>query len=128
MALDTDKLDKQLAGMTRADTVAMRDYLTDYLRQTEGEAREQARQAAIELLKAQGFSPSDLFGFNQPQERQKRTYNRRNPNEQREPAEPKYRHPENETLTWSGRGRKPRFIVEHEEAGGNIEDFLINKE
>jgi DNA-binding protein H-NS len=29
----------------------------------------------------------------------------------RAPAAAKYRHPENPTLTWSGRGRKPQWFV-----------------
>jgi DNA-binding protein H-NS len=35
----------------------------------------------------------------------------------RAPAAPKYRHPENPALTWSGRGRKPQWFVEALEAG-----------
>ncbi|QYX58705.1 H-NS histone family protein [Roseovarius sp. SCSIO 43702] len=40
---------------------------------------------------------------------------------------PKYRHPENPELTWTGRGRQPRWIKEHLESGGNVDDFLIDK-
>ena len=29
----------------------------------------------------------------------------------RAPVQPKYRHPENPELTWSGRGKKPRWFV-----------------
>ena len=40
----------------------------------------------------------------------------------KKPVEPKYRHPENPELTWSGRGRKPRWIVD---SGRPLEDFAI---
>ncbi len=33
---------------------------------------------------------------------------------------PKYRHPENTEITWSGRGRKPAWIVEGLEAGKSL--------
>lgn len=41
----------------------------------------------------------------------------------RAPAEIKYRHPEDPTLTWTGRGRKPRWLVEALDAGKDIESF-----
>ena len=40
-------------------------------------------------------------------------------------AAPKYRHPENSELTWSGRGRTPKWIADHEANGGNREDYAI---
>ena len=36
---------------------------------------------------------------------------------------PKYRNPKDPSQTWTGRGRRPTWIVE---AGGNIERFLIS--
>ena len=38
---------------------------------------------------------------------------------------PKYRHPENWELTWSGRGRKPRWFVLALESGFEESDLLI---
>ncbi|MFQ6550263.1 H-NS family nucleoid-associated regulatory protein [Aestuariibius sp. 2305UL40-4] len=38
---------------------------------------------------------------------------------------PKYRHPENPALTWSGRGRQPAWIKEGLEAGKSLEDYAI---
>lgn len=38
---------------------------------------------------------------------------------------PKYQHPENPELTWTGKGRRPAWFVQHIEAGGNEEDLLI---
>lgn len=38
----------------------------------------------------------------------------------------KYRHPENPSLTWSGRGRKPSWINEAEAAGKSLQSFLIS--
>lgn len=40
-------------------------------------------------------------------------------------AAPKYRHPENPSLTWSGRGRTPKWIADHESNGGSREDYAI---
>jgi DNA-binding protein H-NS len=38
---------------------------------------------------------------------------------------PKYRHPENPSLTWSGRGRQPGWYKEALESGKAPEDLLI---
>ena len=40
-------------------------------------------------------------------------------------AAPKYRHPENPALTWSGRGRQPTWYKEALEAGTEPEQLLI---
>jgi DNA-binding protein H-NS len=39
--------------------------------------------------------------------------------------EAKYRHPENPSITWSGRGRKPGWISEGLAAGKTLADFAI---
>ncbi|MEM8848727.1 MAG: H-NS histone family protein [Pseudomonadota bacterium] len=38
---------------------------------------------------------------------------------------PKYRHPENAAVTWSGRGRQPQWYKDHLAAGGKAEDMAI---
>jgi DNA-binding protein H-NS len=42
----------------------------------------------------------------------------------RAPSTTIYKHPENPTITWSGRGRKPAWYTAHLEAGGRPEDLL----
>lgn len=43
------------------------------------------------------------------------------------PAPIKYQHPNDNTLTWSGRGRMPLWLEKEEKAGKSREDFLINQ-
>jgi DNA-binding protein H-NS len=38
---------------------------------------------------------------------------------------PKFRHPQNPTLTWTGRGRKPNWFIEAIEAGMTEDDLRI---
>jgi DNA-binding protein H-NS len=38
---------------------------------------------------------------------------------------PKYRNPENESETWTGRGKQPRWMAERVAQGKTPEDFLI---
>lgn len=37
----------------------------------------------------------------------------------------KYRHPENPKLTWSGFGRRPRWLTEALEAGKSLDDLKV---
>ena len=77
----------------------------------ENRQRKEAVSKAIEIAKAAGFSSLEEMMASQPAKPAK--------------AEPKYRHPENPDLTWSGRGRKPSWIVEALEAGKSLDDFAI---
>ena len=44
----------------------------------------------------------------------------------RTPAKPKYRHPVEPELTWTGRGRAPLWMVELENNGNNRSELLIS--
>lgn len=37
----------------------------------------------------------------------------------------KYRHPQDNTLCWTGRGRQPKWVVEFLAAGGSLEQLTI---
>jgi DNA-binding protein H-NS len=43
----------------------------------------------------------------------------------RGPVAPKYQHPQDASLTWTGRGRQPRWLVAELKAGKKLESFLI---
>jgi len=43
----------------------------------------------------------------------------------RKPAKPKYAHPENPDQTWTGRGRRPRWLEEALNKGRSLEDMAI---
>lgn len=43
----------------------------------------------------------------------------------RKPVAPRYRNPENPTETWTGRGKKPRWLVAQLAQGAVLTDFLI---
>jgi DNA-binding protein H-NS len=44
------------------------------------------------------------------------------------PAQPpKYAHPENASVTWSGRGRRPGWVKEALAKGKSLDEFLIGK-
>ena len=73
---------------------------------------ENRRRDALEAVRAtaqeRGFSLQELLSDG-PRERSK--------------AEPKFRHPTDHEITWSGRGRKPRWVEDHL-ASGKALDYL----
>ena len=81
--------------------------ITTYEDRQKAEARAKVEAFAREL----GYSLAELVGSDAKPKRA--------------PVAPKYRHPENPALTWSGRGRKPQWFVEALEAGKAAEDMAI---
>lgn len=75
----------------------------------EDRKKAEVRAALDAQAKEMGYSLAELFG--QPVTRQ------------RAPAGPKYKHPENSAITWSGRGRRPQWFVDAL-ANGTTEDDL----
>lgn len=78
--------------------------------------RKEALAAAERAARELGFNLSELTGA---------TRGRRNAGGTAgEERVVKYVHPENATQTWSGRGRRPRWVIEQLEAGRSLDDLL----
>lgn len=75
--------------------------------------KEEARATLEAKARELGFSLSDLA----PAGARRRGRAKASP--------PKYRHPENPALTWSGRGRRPNWVTEALEKGKALEDLAI---
>lgn len=73
------------------------------------------KKEALEEIKAvaekHGFEVADLVEGGKKSKRSK--------------IEPKYRNPKNSAETWTGRGRKPKWLMEAIETGEELESFLI---
>lgn len=77
------------------------------------------RSTIIEQIHDAGYALDDIFPGASPLK--SRTSGKSQ-------AEAKYRHPENPALAWSGKGRKPNWLVAEEAAGRALSEFLINPE
>ena len=98
--------------MTLAD---LKQLQKDVQRTIEGYSERKKQEAVLALeAKAQefGFSLSDLMGVKKK---------RKNSTA----GGPKYRHPDNAKITWSGRGRKPGWFVDALAAGTKPETLAI---
>ncbi|MFQ6550253.1 H-NS family nucleoid-associated regulatory protein [Aestuariibius sp. 2305UL40-4] len=76
--------------------------------------RDDALAAIQAAAKEHGYSLDELMGGSSKKTAKPKT-----------PAAPKYRHPENPEMTWSGRGRQPKWIKDALADGKTLDDYLI---
>ena len=84
------------------------------VRRREVEEKAKAKKQILEIAKAYGFSVEDVLG------------GKALPSTTgRKPVEVKYRHPNDESLTWTGRGRKPLWVVALLESGLDLDALRV---
>lgn len=103
MSVDLDSMTKEELQRLRKETERK---LKDY----DQRRRAEARAAAERAVKEYGYSLEELVGG------AKRGGSK---------SVPRYRHPENASMTWTGRGRQPGWVKEHLAGGGKIEELAI---
>ncbi len=79
------------------------------------QAVEDAYNQILDIAKAAGLTLEQFIEYG-AQKRKKTT---------RKAVEPRYRNTKNTAETWTGRGKKPRWLVAEIEKGAKLEDFLI---
>ena len=103
--------DFNLEAMSLKELRQMQKDLAKAISTYEDRHKADARAKLEVIAKEMGYSLAELIGAEV-----KAT---------RAPAVAKYRHPENPALNWSGRGRKPRWFVDHINAGKNPSELMI---
>ncbi|REF69495.1 MULTISPECIES: H-NS family nucleoid-associated regulatory protein [Paracoccus] len=103
--------DIDLHALSLAELKQLEKNVAKAIASFEDRRKAEAPAAAEAVAKEHGFSLDELAEMTSAQKRVT--------------VAPKYRHPENTEITWSGRGRKPAWIVEGLEAGKSLEDFAI---
>ena len=76
----------------------------------EAKKKEQAMAAAQRAAEEHGFSLKELLAGGKAS---------------KATVAPKYANPEDKSETWTGRGRQPRWVKCHLDAGGSIDDLMI---
>lgn len=71
-----------------------------------------ARAAAVAAARAYGFSLEEVLGEEKSKKKSK--------------VAAKYAHPENSALTWTGRGRTPKWVDAALASGKSLNELLIN--
>jgi DNA-binding protein H-NS len=98
--------DSQLEKMPLKELLALEVKIKLAIAEKRVSERHDLKAKMEELARASGFSVSELFG-----------------GKGKGKGVAKYRNPKNPSETWTGRGRKPNWLIE---AGGNPERFLIS--
>ncbi|MDO5648341.1 H-NS histone family protein [Paracoccus sp. (in: a-proteobacteria)] len=103
MSLDFDQMSlKEMRDLRAKLDRAINSY--------EDRKRRAAMAAVEEAAREHGFNLADLTGAK----------TRRGGT-----VAPKYANPADPTMTWTGRGRKPRWVVDQMEQGKDLEDLAI---
>lgn len=83
------------------------------LKKRQLQAKEEAKKKIQQIAAEAGVTVEELYGL---EERGRRT---------RRPAAIKFRHPEDPSLTWAGRGKQPNWLKAELEKGKSLEDFAV---
>jgi DNA-binding protein H-NS len=97
------------------ELLRLRDLISEAYKQKAEEAKAAIIAETQRKFEQWGLSFDDVAAMQKKRKRAIRT-----------PAVPKYRSPEGRE--WSGKGARPKWIREYEEAGGNREDYRIQEE
>ena len=103
--------DIDLNALSLAELKQLEKNIAKAIASFEDRRKAEARAKVDELARELGFSFDELAEAA--------------PTRKRAASAPKYRHPENAEITWSGRGRKPAWLAEALAAGKSLEDFAI---
>lgn len=107
------ELEVALDNMSYAELKVIAPMVSAKILEREKAERDAVKGELAALAKSKGFEMSDLFGDSVKTAKEKKT------------VPPKYRNPADTTQTWTGRGRKPKWIAEALANGGTLDDFLI---
>ncbi|WP_210529164.1 H-NS histone family protein [Rubellimicrobium arenae] len=106
--------------MSRKELMQLRANIDKAIATVGDRDKRNALKAAEDAARDHGFTLNDLMPLiGQVRGRRKATSSG-------EGGEPRYRNPENPEQTWSGRGRRPRWVHEAEAAGRPLEDLLAS--
>jgi DNA-binding protein H-NS len=104
--LENEMRDSQLAKMSLKDLNALHAEVQEAIDEKRASERSEMRSKMEEMARASGFSVTELFGRGKAKSK----------------GVAKYRNPKDPSQTWTGRGRRPNWMVA---AGGDGKRFLI---
>ena len=112
-----------LSEMSLAQLSALRDEVDKAIHARKATDKAVAKRELAEKAKALGYSIEELFET----PRRGRPAAKPAEGDGRAVVAPKYAHLRDPSLTWTGRGRAPKWVLALEEEGVTREDMLIDK-
>ncbi|MDE0112976.1 MAG: H-NS histone family protein [Albidovulum sp.] len=106
-----------LESLSLEELKSLQKDVTKHIENYEVRKRNEAARKTAEFAAQFGFSLDELAGVTKTRARRSLP-----------PVKPKYRNPDDASVTWSGRGRKPIWLEAKLAEGAMVEDFLIENE
>ena len=97
-----------LKKLSVAKLLEVQEWVEEAIAEKQVEEKAALKAKMAEMAAEAGLSLSDIVGGGRGGKRGK--------------VPVKYRHPKDPNLTWTGRGRRPKWVVE---AGGSLERFRV---
>ena len=104
--------DHDLEALSLSELKKMQKAVAKAISKLEDRRKAEVRAKVEALARDLGYSLAELVGIETKSSRAT--------------VAAKYRHPENPALTWSGRGRKPRWFVDALAAGNSAGELAID--
>lgn len=101
-----------LSGMSSRELKALKRKIDKEMEKRVKDEKKKAREALRKIAKEHGFSLNELVG---------------SAKNRAASAVAKYRHPSDSGLTWTGKGRQPKWVKEWLEKGRKLADLEIGK-
>jgi DNA-binding protein H-NS len=108
-------------NMSRKELMALRANIDKAIAAVGDRDRRNALKAAEEAVREHGFTLAELGPYVGPGAGR----GRRRAAAEGPASAPRFRNPENPEQTWSGRGRRPRWVHDAEAAGRSLEEMRI---
>ncbi|MGB4673535.1 MAG: H-NS histone family protein [Azovibrio sp.] len=106
-----------ISNLSLAQLKELERILPKEILRREMEEKAKVRKELEAFVQARGFSLGDLVGnVGVERGRSSRSGSK---------VAPKYRHPRQADLEWTGRGRKPKWVEDWLSSGGSIDQLLI---
>ena len=117
-----------ISDLTKKELVALRKKVDRAIESIDARTLERARREARQLAQSYGVSLGDLIEA--PKSGAKSGTKSAAKPKARRPGKrgkvaPKYRDPENPKVTWTGRGRTPKWVAERLAGGKSLSDLAI---
>jgi len=98
---------KELKRLSLVELIALKDRVSVIIEQRRAQQRDEALDKIKEIAESAGIDLSELVKTRSSK------------------AKVRYRHPDDKSRTWAGRGRKPFWLKEELAAGRSLEEFAI---
>lgn len=103
-----------LSTLSILELKSLLDQIPSEIKSREKQEKNRIRQELEALAARSGYTLDELFG--EAREKVRKVT---------KPVAVKYRHPQDASFVWTGRGRQPKWIVEFIAAGGVLENLTV---